>query len=124
MSDIEQTRRSFNDKWTNNQDAIFAATLEPGSDIFNWILGRNGFDGPAAFSAYLASFSRILDAGCGNGRVTALLRAYAPAATEIVGIDVVSAKIAESNLAGASGVSFREADLLGNLDMLGSFDFI
>ena len=124
MSDQEQTRRSFSDKWSNNQDTAFAETSREGSDIFNWIVRRNGFESGVAFGAYLARFSRILDAGCGNGRVTALMRSLAPPVVEVVGADLVASRIAEANLAGAVNTKFFEADLLGNLDHLGSFDFI
>lgn len=122
--DTDQTRRSFHDKWHHNRDAAFRETLRAGSDIQAWILGRNGFADRDAFAAYLSRFARILDAGCGNGRVTALLRELSRPQTEIVGADLVASRIAEANLAGAANVSFRDADLLGDLAALGSFDFI
>jgi SAM-dependent methyltransferase len=85
---VSQTLRSFRDKWANRPDLAFAETMREGSDIFNWILERNGFVSVDRVRDWLAPKRRILDAGCGNGRVTALLRRYAPETTEIVGIDL------------------------------------
>ncbi len=56
--------------------------------------------------------------------MTALLRRYAPPDTEIMGVDLTAADVAARNLEGAPGVTVREADLLGDLSGLGSFDFI
>jgi SAM-dependent methyltransferase len=123
-SSATQTVGSFRDKWENNPDLAFAETLREGSDIFNWILGRNGFDSPDAFRAWLAGRSRVLDAGCGNGRVTALLRKYAPPATQLVGIDLSSSHVARANLEGSANVTVFDKDLLGDLSDLGQFDLI
>jgi len=119
-----QTARSFRDKWENNPDLAFSETLREGSDIFNWILGRNGFTSPDAWRQWLSTRARILDAGCGNGRVTALLQKYAPASAHIVGIDLAAAHVAEQNLLGMPNVTFFEQDLLGDLSALGAFDLI
>jgi hypothetical protein len=81
----EQTLTSFSDKWENNRKLAFAETSDESSSIFRWILTRNGFSSPAELRAWLSTRTRILDAGCGNGRVTALLRTYAPEAAEIDG---------------------------------------
>jgi SAM-dependent methyltransferase len=118
---------TFRDKWEQNRRLAFEETLREGSEIFSWILGRNGFPGVREFSEYLKEKRRILDAGCGNGRVTALLRRYSPDATEILGVDLVSSAIARENLSAdhlSERVSFVERDLLGDLSDLGRFDFI
>jgi len=121
------TADSFRDKWQQNKRLAFEETLREGSDIFSWILQRNGFGSPEELIEYLKDKRRVLDAGCGNGRVTALLRNYCPVTAEIVGIDLVSSGIAQENLE-AFGLSdhvfFYEKDLLGNLEDLGKFDFI
>jgi len=123
MSD--NTERSFTDKWRENPRGFFDETLREGSETQSWILTRNGFATLEALRDYLAGKHRVLDAGCGNGRVTALLRRMSsPDATEIVGIDLVAAKIARGNLAGARNVRFEARDLLGDLSDLGHFDFI
>lgn len=119
-----RTATTFREKWAKNPDLAFSQTLDEGSEIFRWILGRNGFDGPRALAAYLAGRSRILDAGCGNGRVTALLRAHAPAEAEIVAFDLTAADVARANLNGAQRVTVLERDILGDLSDLGSFDLI
>lgn len=119
------TARSFFDKWHENPRAFYEETLREGSDTQNWILTRNGFATPSDLRAFLAGKRRVLDAGCGNGRVTALLRRYSdPATTEIVGIDLVAADVARANLADERNLRFAQKDLLGDLSDLGVFDFI
>ena len=119
------TERSFRDKWDNNPSLAFESTLTEGSDIYKWILERNGFADAAAFTKFLAEKRRVLDGGCGNGRVTALLRRLSsPERTEVVGIDLVAAEIARRNLAGERNMRFEKRDLLGDLSGLGEFDFI
>jgi len=123
MSD--NTARSFSDKWHENPNAFYEETLREGSDTQSWILNRNGFGSPDALRAYLAGKRRVLDAGCGNGRVTALLRRHSnPAHTQVVGIDLVAADVARANLGEQPNIAFYEKDLLGDLSDLGKFDFI
>jgi len=121
----DNTERSFSDKWRENPKGFFEETLRDGSETQSWILGRNGFVTLADLRAYLANKRRVLDAGCGNGRVTALLRRFSSSDdTEIVGIDLVAADIAKKNLVDEKNVRFARKDLLGNLSDLGAFDFI
>jgi SAM-dependent methyltransferase len=117
------TARSFHDKWHRNPDLAFRQTLTEGSDIQRWILRRNGWDTPEGLAEALADRRRILDAGCGNGRVTALLARHAPAAGEIVGVDLTAADVARENLDGL-GVAVHSGDLLGDLSFLGEFDLV
>jgi SAM-dependent methyltransferase len=122
---MTNTKQSFSDKWSNNEALVFVETLRPDSDIFQWILRRNGFHTVAELDAYLATKRRILDAGCGNGRVTALLREHSdPNQTEIVAIDLVAATVAAKNLAHYRNITVQEKDLLGDLSDLGKFGFI
>jgi SAM-dependent methyltransferase len=119
------TDRSFLDKWQENKSLVFEETLDPNTDIHRWIVTRNGFVDDADWSRHLRDKRRILDAGCGNGRVTALLRSLSdPAGTEVVGFDKVSAAIARENLRATSNLAIYEGDLLGDLSFLGTFDFI
>lgn len=121
----DNTRRSFHDKWKNNQTLTFSETVNEGTEINRWILERNGFASNADLATFLRKRRRILDAGCGNGRVTALLReCSSPDHTEIVAIDLVAAKVAKQNLSGYRNIDVREGDLLGDLLSLGRFDFI
>lgn len=121
---MTNVKKSFKDKWDNNPDLAFAETLQETSEIFKWIMTRNGFAGGEDLRSHLAGKSRILDAGCGNGRVTALLRKYAPITAEIIGIDRSSASVADKNLSEMEKVRVFEKDLLGDLSDLGEFDFI
>jgi SAM-dependent methyltransferase len=118
------TARTFHDKWHRNPDLAFRQTVTEGADIHDWILARNGWDGPEGLRALLRGRRRILDAGCGNGRVTALLAMHAEPESEIVGVDLTAADVARENLAGVPNVSIRSGDLLGDLGELGSFDFV
>ena len=124
MEESKQTFTSFSDKWHQNKTLAFSETLREGSDIFNWIITRNGFSCSEDFSKYLSSKSHILDAGCGNGRVTALLHSYAPCEANLVGIDLTAAEVAAENLNHLDRVSVSQKDLLDDLSDLGTFDFI
>lgn len=119
------TAQSFSDKWHKNTGLAFENTLNPESETFKWITERNGFKNGDELRKFLSSKKRILDGGCGNGRVTALLRTYSdPKTTEIIGIDLTAADVAEKNLADYENVKFYKKNLLDNLDDLGKFDFI
>jgi SAM-dependent methyltransferase len=124
VTDKDQTAKSFSEKWHNNRQLAFATTLDESSDIQHWILTRNGLDDLEGLRNWLSGRRRVLDAGCGNGRVTALLRRYAPDATEVVGIDLTAADVAAENLAGAPNMHFEQRDVLGDLTGLGEFDLI
>ena len=112
MTQRKQTLKSFKDKWEQNPTLAFEHTLEEGSELFNWILNRNGFEGKSELSSWLSKKTKILDAGCGNGRVTALLQAYSMQSAEIVGIDLTSSEVAKSNLSGLDNISIHKKDLL------------
>lgn len=124
MEKQQQTFISFSDKWNHHQLLAFQETLTEGSDIFNWILGRNGFNQADDLRCYLSTKHRILDAGCGNGRVTALLAAHGSPDSEIVGVDITAVDIARENLSAYHNISIQEKDLLNDLSELGQFDFI
>jgi SAM-dependent methyltransferase len=124
---MADTSGTFRVKWEQNPRLAFEETLREGSDLFSWILGRNGFASAEALRTYLVDKRRILDAGCGNGRVTALLRRYAPREASIMAVDIVSTEIARDNLQAygfLEGVHLVQKDLLGDLSDLGKFDFI
>jgi SAM-dependent methyltransferase len=118
------TANTFREKWDRNRDLAFAQTVDEGSEISRWILERNGWDTGEGLTAYLDGRKRILDAGCGNGRVTALLQRYAPAESEIVGVDLTAADVARENLAELPNVTVKDGDLLGDLSELGEYDFV
>ena len=122
--DENKTANSFRLKWEKTPSLCFEETLNENSEIFKWILRRNGFQNSNEFQKYLVEKERILDAGCGNGRVTALLRKYSKPETAIVGIDLVSHEIAQGNLKYESNVFFYRKDILDDLTELGHFDYI
>jgi SAM-dependent methyltransferase len=118
------TKKSFYDKWDKNPDSFFKETLDKNSDVQKWILSRNGFESFEQFSTYLKNKRSILDAGCGNGRVTSLLYELAPQDCKIVGVDLAAADIAKKNFKDIKRVFFETRDLTDNLSDMGKFDFI
>jgi SAM-dependent methyltransferase len=125
MDPPSKTQQTFYDKWQNNKELAFLETQSEGSIIFNWIITRNGWSDAAGLAAFLKNKKRVLDAGCGNGRVTAILRKYSePAHCQIIGIDLVAATVAAKNLIDQPNMEFKTKDLLDDLSDLGKFDFI
>lgn len=122
-SDSHQTQQSFSDKWTRNPGLVVEQTLERNSHVQKWILERNGFASFEEAAAQLQRYSRFLDAGCGNGRVSMLLSKLVPAAS-ILGVDRVDLAPARANAVGFANVTFETANLLEPLDRFGQFDFI
>jgi SAM-dependent methyltransferase len=114
----QSTIESFKAKWENNPDLAFAETLREGSKIPNWILERNGFADKNALREYLKTKRSILDAGCGNGRVTALLRENCSDQATIVAIDISSASIAGRNLSRYKNIKGCKKDILGRFDFI------
>lgn len=123
-TDPTQTRRSFREKWAKTPKAFFQTTLKEGSENQNWILNRNGFETFADMQNYLSTKKKILDGGCGNGRITALLAMMAAEDAEVVGIDLNADKVAANNLLDFSNASVKNQDLLSDMSHLGKFDFI
>lgn len=119
-----QTNKSFGDKWKNNPSLAMELTSSENSEVFKWIINRNGFNTKQAFEDYLSGKKRILDAGCGNGRVTKLLRMLSPVSSEVVGADFSSWEVAAENLKDEPNLNVYHADLRGELSHLGTFDFI
>jgi len=123
--DRNQTEKSFRDKWNNNPFLALRETSREGSDLYNWILSRNGFGSAADLETFLKDKKRILDAGCGNGRVIHLLRQHSPTERcQIVGCDLTAHEVAKENCKDLDNVSVFQADLMKALCQLGKFDFI
>jgi SAM-dependent methyltransferase len=122
-SSDEQTRYSFLEKWKNNPELGFRLTQAQDSNFQQWILNRNGCGDKEAFAKELSKYSRILDAGCGNGRVTALLASLAPHA-QVIGVDITDLSIPRKNTREFPNVEYAYADLRNDLSHLGVFDYI
>ena len=118
------TENSFKDKWEMNSKSFLKDVLQEGSNTQNWILKRNGFRNLPDFKKYLSKKKRILDAGCGNGRVTALLNECSSSSTQLMGVDLVSSEVARENFKEIDNVIFKKANLLDELSGLGHFDFV
>lgn len=119
----QQTQESFASKWSNSPKLLFDPSIASRSGILDWVLTRNGFTDTEHLQSFLKARRRILDAGCGNGRMTEVLRSCADTEAEIVGIDI-NADIARRNLWGKENVEIHSRDILTDLSDLGSFDFI
>lgn len=69
---------------------------------------------------------RVLDLGCGDGRLAALVLAARPSVREIVAVDCSAPMLARARgrFRDDDRVSVRDWDLRSSLDPLGSFDLI
>lgn len=119
-----QTEKSFTDKWNKNKNLFLDNILDETTDIHRWIMNRNGWGNQDGLKKILKDCKRILDAGCGNGRVTKLLRNNSDASSEIIGIDLVAHEVARENLKDEKNVNFYQKDLTQDLKDLGKFDYI
>ena len=105
-----QTRNSFRDKWENNQKLGYSDIMDESSEITSWVLNRNGWQNFASLSDFLNSKSQILDAGCGNGRITFLFSQLAKN-NSITGVDI-NPEVAQSNLRSISNINIEYHNLL------------
>jgi 2-polyprenyl-3-methyl-5-hydroxy-6-metoxy-1,4-benzoquinol methylase len=124
--DATQTRQSFLDKWSNSNTYQIGGSKAFDSDTLQWILVRNGCEDLEGLRSKLKNSNRILDAGCGNGRILNLLRELVSPEVAIVGVDLVASNIARENITNAKNVSVNQGDLTDadSLVDLGMFDFI
>jgi SAM-dependent methyltransferase len=127
-AESNNTSQSFSDKWKKNSSMFFEDTLNQDSNTFNWIIKRNGYKNADEFSAYLESRELILDAGCGNGRIIALMDSLLPTDHDKIfhGVDLVAHEVASENFSHRSNMHFSYADLTdeSSLKELPKFDFI
>jgi SAM-dependent methyltransferase len=56
---------------------------------------------------------RVLDLGCGQGRMSRLLAAHG---AEVTGVDVSAAMLGRARAAGSAGIAYIQADVTGQLD--------
>ena len=119
----EQTFRSFSEKWKNHPSLSIKQVLDSNSDFQKWLLNRNGFLDLQSAREEFKNYHKILDAGCGNGRVTALLAELAPNA-KIIGTDIIDIEIPKMNNKNYANTEFIPSNLREDLKHLGSFDYI
>jgi len=119
-----QTKNSFDQKWKNNEDLLIENTLDENSEFFKWIINRNGFATAKDLKIFLSDKDRILDAGCGNGRITAMLQKYSSSNSAILAFDIIESEIAKKNFNHLNRTNFILKDLMLDLSDLGKFDFI
>lgn len=117
-----QTHTSFKDKWKNSGNDFYADLLNESSEITKWLLSRNGFENFDSLKKFLDTKKRVLDAGCGNGRVTNMFATLSQA--NFLGVDFSGAQVARENLQHHKNVKILEGNLLEELLWLGKFDFI
>lgn len=125
MTNADQTKYSFNAKWTDVSGYQIDGANSFDSDTLNWLVRRNGFESLTQFASYLRNFEYILDAGCGNGRILSLFSDVLGHGTCLVGLDYASAEVARKNL-GVKGIEVFDADLMdeATLTQVGKPDFI
>jgi len=120
-----QTQKSFGSKWTNSSDYQVGGVDSFDTDTLNWLCSRNGFSSLTEFGEYLARYSTILDAGCGNGRILGLMRDLVPDTTELYGLDLAAADVARRNLGpDVSGVYSADLTDQKTLDLVPRTKFI
>lgn len=119
-----QTKDSFAQKWSHSRNFQVGPEMLD-TDTLSWILNRNGFASTAQLKNFLSTRSRILDAGCGNGRILNLLASHAPDESTLIGVDLAASEIAARNLIHRPNVEVFPHDLLLPVpDNLKPFDFI
>ncbi len=118
---MSQTKKSFSEKWENSPTLLLDPELMKKTGVLDWILQRNGFNDLNQLSKFLEAKSKILDAGCGNGRITNLFMNLTD--NHITSIDF-NIQTAQKNLKDAKNVRVLERDLMKDLSDLGKFDFI
>ena len=125
MTDDEQTKYSFGEKWRSSADFQTGGLAAFDSDTINWIVTRNGFATVEKFAEHLDQFNSILDAGCGNGRILGLFCDLLGDSHQYFGVDLAAAEVARKNLE-SQGMKVFEGDLTNSstLNSIPSPDFI
>lgn len=117
------TQETFANKWRLWDQLLFGAGDASESGVLDWILNRNGWGSSAGLAEMLKGKRAILDAGCGNGRVTSLLSNFAPEDAKVSAWDI-NETAARKNLKAYGNVEVEHVDLSGNEFPEKNFDLI
>lgn len=120
---MSSTPEVFAEKWERWSKLLFDEEGAQNSGILDWIYRRNGWSSKEKLRNFLLSGNSVLDAGCGNGRITKVLARNAPPSAEIFGWDINPAVAAE-NLADMKNVTVEKVDLSSVKLPSREFDFI
>ena len=114
------TLKFFDYKWRRSE--LWSVQTE--AIYTRWYLARYGFQSLAGLRAFLRDKTRILDAGCGQGRVSKMLAGLNPRAA-IIAMDLAAnaLRTARQMLRPFPNCSVVRADIT-NFRNLGTFDFI
>jgi SAM-dependent methyltransferase len=116
------TARAFADQWTLHERGAFEAETiygETAAEELQSFLDRFDVRSPAALAG-----CRILDIGCGSGRLTRRLAEYAPQAVVVGGDRSAAARIAYERCRGVANVHVAQLDLLRPPFAPASFDLV
>lgn len=119
----EATIKTFGVKWSSWAKMLFDFDSAQDSGILDWILTRNGWAHLSDLEDFLAGKESILDAGCGNGRVTALLSSCSQDSARISAWDI-NESAAQDNLKHDLKITVEHVDLSAEQLPDRKFDFI
>ena len=120
---LTSTPEVFAEKWNRWSKLLFEEESARNSGILDWVLRRNGWSSTAQLREFLENRSSILDAGCGNGRITKILAENAIPKGEVFGWDI-NPTVAAGNLADKENVTVQMVDLSSGELPSTNFDFI
>lgn len=120
---MTSTPEVFAEKWERWSKLLFDEESGKNSGILDWIYRRNGWSSKEQLQDFLRNQNSVLDAGCGNGRITKVLAQNAPPSAKIFGWDI-NPGVAEANLADMKNVTVLEVDLATAELPPEKFDFI
>lgn len=123
LTAAQATRETFGNKWQTWENLLFDEVGAREAGILDWIFRRNGWSNTASLKDFLEDKREILDAGCGNGRITALLSNSASKDAKISGWDV-NESVARKNLRNDRKIKVEHVDLSGDSFPDTEFDFI
>ena len=117
------TVETFRKKWAQWPHLGLGESGGDFSEILQWVLARNGWEDEDMLGKFLDPMQRILDAGCGNGRITRVLASNAPKGSHVWAWDI-NVTAVEQNMKNEKNVLIEEVDLSASALPQMDFDFI